>query len=286
VSADVLILVQARMGSTRCPGKVLMDLGGRPLLARMLERLERAREHSGVVVATTVDAADDPIVSVCDELGVPVFRGHPTDLLDRHFRAAVAYGAANIAKIPSDCPLIDPAVVDRVLARFAHGDCDYVSNLHPASYPDGNDVEVMSTAVLRTAWREARLPMEREHTTPFLWERPDRFRLANVLAESTAERPYRDRSMTHRWTLDYPEDYALIRRVFGELYPVNPAFGIDDILDLLDAQPEIAAINAGFAGVNWYRHHLDQLKTVDARHTRAVDTVRQASFPLGTRIAV
>lgn len=286
MSADVLILVQARTGSTRLPGKVLMDLGGRPLLARMLERLDRAREPSGVVVATTIDAADDPIASLCDELDVPVFRGHPTDLLDRHYRAAVAFGATNIAKIPSDCPLIDPAVVDRVLGRFAHGDCDYVSNLHPATYPDGNDVEVMSMEVLRTAWREARLPMEREHTTPFLWERPDRFRLANVLSGSTDGRPFRDCSMTHRWTLDYPEDYALIRRVFEELYPADPGFGITEICDLLDARPEIAAINAGYAGVNWYRHHLDQLKTVDARHTRAVDAVRQASFPLGSRIAV
>jgi spore coat polysaccharide biosynthesis protein SpsF len=122
---------------------------------------------------------------------------------------------------------------------------------------------------LGTAWREAELPMEREHTTPFIWERPERFRLANVLCEvDSAGAPVRDYSLSHRWTLDYPEDYEFIRRVFEELYPANPQFGLADILDLLETKPEIAAINAVYAGVNWYRDHLHELKTVDVRHTR------------------
>ena len=263
---DVLIVVQARVGSTRLPGKVLMDLGGKPLLARILERLERVRTPSRVVVATTTDRQDDSIVALCRGLGIEAFRGHPSDLLDRHYQAAVAFGAHRVAKIPSDCPLIDPEVVDRVLARFARGDCDYASNLHPASYPDGNDVEVIRTAALQAAWREAVLPMEREHTTPFLWERPERFRLANVLWDN--ETSLQDFSLTHRWTVDYPEDYEFVRCIFEELYPNNPAFGVSDILGLLEDRPEIAAINARYAGVNWYRHHLHELKTVDARHTR------------------
>jgi spore coat polysaccharide biosynthesis protein SpsF len=198
-----------------------------------------------------------------------VFRGHPTDLLDRHYLAGLVFGAEAVAKIPSDCPLIDPAVVDRVLARFAEGDCDYAGNLHPASFPDGNDVEAMSMAALGIAWREADKPMEREHTTPFLWERPERFRLANVLWETDLHGvPIRDYSMSHRWTLDYPEDYAFIRRVYEELYPAHPEFGLDDILDLLKARPEIRKINAAYAGVNWYRHHLHELRTVGAGQTR------------------
>jgi spore coat polysaccharide biosynthesis protein SpsF len=264
---SLIIVVQARAGSSRLPGKVLKDLCGKPLLERMLERLARIKIAARIVVATTPYAEDDPIDKLCSKLGVNVFRGHPTDLLDRHYQAALFFGGDIVAKIPSDCPLIDPAVVDRVLTRFAQGDCDYASNLHPASYPDGNDVEVMSLAALGKAWREARLAMEREHTTPFIWERPKRFRLANVSWQDDAAGRLRDYSMTHRWTIDYPEDYAFIRRVFEALYSENPAFGIDDILDLLAAQPEIAAINAKYAGVNWYRHHLHELRTVDARHT-------------------
>jgi len=229
----------------------------------MLERLTRVRTPATLVVATTTDPADRAIDNLCRDLGVPVFRGHPSDLLDRHYLAGLVHGADAVAKIPSDCPLIDPTVVDRVLERYLAGDCDYASNLHPASFPDGNDVEVMSMAALGQAWREAALPMEREHTTPFLWERPERFRLANVAWGGGL-----DYSMSHRWTLDYPEDYQFIRRVYEELYPTQPDFGMEDILGLLANKPEIAAINAEHLGVNWYRHHLHELKTVDARHTR------------------
>lgn len=263
MSGRLILAVQARLGSSRLPGKVLMEACGRPLLARMLERLARVATPAEIVVVTTTDAQDEPIVALCRDLNVAVFRGHPTDLLDRHYLAGRVHGAEHIAKIPSDCPLIDPAIVDRVLARYAEGDCDYASNLHPASYPDGNDVEVMSMAALGIAWREAVLSMEREHATPYLWERPERFRLANVAWESG-----RDESLTQRWTLDYPEDYQFIRKVYEELYPDNPGFGLGDILKLLARKPEIAAINAEYAGVNWYRHHLHELKTVDARHTR------------------
>ncbi|MCU0734069.1 MAG: glycosyltransferase family protein [Methylotetracoccus sp.] len=269
MKAPVLIVVQARLGSTRLPGKVLRDLGGKPMLLRMLERLYAVKSPATVVVATTTDPQDERIETLCRASGVEVFRGHPTDLLDRHYQAAVAFGAEAVAKIPSDCPLIDPAAVDNVLARFAQGDCDYASNLHPASWPDGNDVEVMRVTALQTAWREARLPMEREHTTPFIWERPERFRLANVAWGGEAPNGDRDCSMSHRWTVDYQEDYAAIRAIFEALHPRNPLFGVEDILRLLARKPEVAAINACHRGVNWYRHHLHQLRTVDARSTRS-----------------
>ena len=268
MNQSLIIVVQARTGSSRLPGKVLKDVCGKPLLERLLERLARVKATSRIVIATTLDAADDPIAELCHQLGIDVFRGHATDLLDRHYRAALAFGAEAIAKIPSDCPLIDPMVVDRVLARYAEGDCDYVGNLHPASFPDGNDVEVLGLVALGAAWREAGLAMEREHTTPFIWERPERFRLANVSWEADTEGRQSDYSMSHRWTIDYPEDYEFVRRVYEELYPQNPAFGMNDILGLLEARPEIAAINAQYAGVNWYRHHLHELRTVNARHTR------------------
>ena len=265
--AQILTVVQARMGSSRLPGKVLLPLAGAPLLVRMVERVRRARLAGTVVVATTTDAADDAVAACCAAHGLPCFRGDALDLLDRHYQAARHFGAEVVLKIPSDCPLIDPAVIDEVLGFYlAHADrYDFVSNLHPPTFPDGNDVEVMPLAALETAWREARRPLEREHTTPFFWENPGRFRLGNV-AWATGQ----DLSMSHRWTIDYPEDYAFIRAVYEALHPARPDFGLHDILHLLAGRPDITALNAHLAGVNWYRNHLDELKTVDASQTRKI----------------
>lgn len=264
-NGGIVTVIQARTGSTRLPNKVLRPVAGKPLLARMVERVLAAELAGTVVVATTNDAADDPIVRLCREEGFPCYRGDAADLLDRHYRAGKQYDAATVIKIPSDCPLIDPRIIDRVIAFFlAHPDeYDYVSNLHPASYPDGNDVEVMTMAALETAWREATRPLEREHTTPYLWENPDRFRIGNVYWESGL-----DYSMTHRWTIDYEEDYRFVSTVYEALYPTDRLFSLDDILDYLALHPEVEAINNRFAGVNWYRHHLDELKTVSSHHTR------------------
>ena len=175
----------------------------------MVERVRAARQLDEVVVATTTDAADGAIQALCDRRGWLCHAGHPTDLLDRHLAAARLHRADVVVKIPSDCPLIDPRIIDRVVRCFREADWhyDFVSNLHPASYPDGNDVEVMSFAALETAWHEARKPHEREHTTPFIWDQPQRFRLGNVRWETG-----RDLSMTHRLTVDYPEDLALVQR--------------------------------------------------------------------------
>src|SRR5262245_54902723 len=163
---NIVVVVQARSGSTRLPGKVLMPLANRPLLHRMLERVVAATSPSAVVVATTCDPADDAVVTTATEAGVRCFRGHPTDLLDRHYSAGLAFDADVVVKIPSDCPLIDPAVIDRVIGHYvAHAESvDFVSNLHPPSYPDGNDVEVMSLGALEAAWTEATQPHERQHT--------------------------------------------------------------------------------------------------------------------------
>jgi len=263
--SGVVTVVQARSGSTRLPGKVLLPLGDATVLERLLERVARSRLHGTLVVATTTAAADDPIATMCLIRDVHCYRGHPTDLLDRHFEAARALDAAHVVKIPSDCPLVDPAVVDRVIGAYLDGGgrYDYVSNLHPPTYPDGNDVEVFSFEALRVARRLARRPLDREHTTPFLWDTPGAFRLGNVVWEGG-----RDASLTHRVVLDYAEDYEVIRRVYEALQPRHPDFGVRDVTHFLDQHPAIRDLNARYRGVNWYRHHLGELRTVTASQTR------------------
>jgi len=262
---NIVIVCQTRVGSTRLPGKTMLPLAGRPLILRFMERVMRSRYATTCVVAATTDAADDILVTRCLEQGLHVFQGHPTDLLDRHYRTGVAYNADVVVKIPSDCPLIDPMIIDRVIKQFLDhkGDIDYLSNLHPGSYPDGNDVEVMSMHALEQAWTLATKPYEREHTTPWLWDGNPAIRTDNHVWESG-----RDLSMSHRWTVDYPEDYMFVRAVYDNLYHKDPQFGLEEILELVEGHQEIEALNGHLAGVNWYRDYVDELATIKPEQTR------------------
>ena len=260
------VIVQARLGSSRLPGKILKPVCGRSILVAQLERITAAETPFELVVATTTNPEDEAVVKETTRHGYRCFRGHPTDLLDRHYRAARPLEADAVVKIPSDCPLIDPAIIDEVLTFYArHADTyDFVSNLHPPTFPDGNDVEVMSWSALEAAFREATQPHEREHTTAFLWDQPNRFRIGNVVWSSG-----QDFSMTHRFTIDYEEDYRFIAAVYEALWrPEGRAFSLQDILRLLERRPDIMALNKKYAGVNWYRHHLNDLKTVSHQDTR------------------
>ena len=261
----IITIIQTRRGSSRLPDKVLMPLQGKPLFVRQAQRVQAATLSGKVIIATTTDKVDDEVAAACRQENLECFRGHPHDLLDRHYQTALQYGATTVIKIPSDCPLIDPVIIDEVIGFYlTHTEeYDFVSNLHPATWPDGNDVEIMTFPTLERAWREAERPMEREHTTPYIWERPELFRIGNVEMEGG-----KDYSMTHRFTIDYAEDYRFIREVFDQLYPSNSLFGVKDVLSLLEQRPDIYAINAAYAGVNWYRLHLDELKTVSAGQTK------------------
>lgn len=263
---NILIVCQARTGSTRLPGKVLLPLAGKPLIVRCMERIQRSHLATTSVVATTTDPVDDQLVATCLEAGLHVFQGHPTDLLDRHYRAGVAYNADIIVKVPSDCPLIDPMIIDLVIQRFLDlsGTVDYVSNLHPASFPDGNDVEVFSMLALEQAWHHARRDIDREHTTPWFWDNNSSIRTANYLWQDG-----RDLSTVARWTVDYPEDYMFVRAVYEHLYPTCPTFGLIEILELVHEHPEIEALNSHLAGTNWYSRYLQEsvvASTVESSH--------------------
>ncbi len=235
---DTVIIVQARMGSTRLPGKVLTPVLGRPLLDYQLERLRRCRGARTILVATTDRPGDDQLAAHCAALGVTVFRGSEDDVLGRYHGAAQAAGAELVVRVTADCPLIDPAVVDQVIRHWReHRDSlDYVSNVLRRTYPRGMDCEVFPTSVLTQAHREATAAADREHVTPYVYRRPERFRLANVAY-------HRDESR-HRWTVDTPEDLTLVERMLAALAPANPAFTLEDCLALIAAHPDWPALNA------------------------------------------
>lgn len=263
----IVTVIQARMGSSRLPGKVMLPLAGKPLILRMYERVSYSKFAGEIVIAATEDSSDNDLVKLCQQNKINVFRGHSLDLLDRHYKTAKKFNAEAVIKIPSDCPLIDPEIIDKVILYYISNreKFDFVSNLHPPSYPDGNDVEIMSFEALENAWLNAKKDFEREHTTPYIWENPDKFRIGNVLWETGL-----DFSMTHRFTIDYKEDYEFINKVYEELYDVNNRFGLKDILFLLENKPLIKKINEMYAGVNWYRNHLNELKTITSEQTKKI----------------
>lgn len=262
---NIVIIVQARMNSTRLPGKVMLPVLGKSMLIRQIERIRGSHHFTSVVVATTQETSDDLIAKLCYNEGIECFRGDEKDVLDRHYQAGLHYNADVIVKIPSDCPLIDPKIIDKVIKFYKDhsNEYDFVSNLHPATYPDGNDVEVIPMRVLEYTHKNAKKSYEREHTTPFIWDNPELFNIGNCAWELGY-----NFSMSHRWTLDYPEDYHFISEVYKKLYTNNPMFGLYDILSLVEDHPEIMEINSKYVGINWYRKHFHQLKTVDISQTR------------------
>ena len=230
-----LALIQARMGSSRFPGKVLEDLSGHPMLWQVVNRVRKARSLDKVVVATTAERIDDPIARFCEQEGIACFRGSEPDVLDRFYRAAKANAADVVVRITADCPLIDPAVIDKVVARYERGDCDYASNAMRYTYPDGLDTEVFSFVALERAWHEARKASEREHVTPYL--RTDAFRTANVESETPVS------PAQYRWTVDHPQDLQFVRKVY-EAFSANGDFGFREVFDLLKERPDLATIQA------------------------------------------
>ncbi len=235
----VLAILQARMSSTRLPGKVMKELAGAPMLARQLERVGRARRLDRIEVATSDGADDDAIARLCESLGVGCFRGALDDVLDRTYQAARRHVPAHVVRLTADCPLADWEVIDAAVQLHLEGGADYTSNGLERTYPHGLDVEVMTFEALEAAWREAELPGEREHVTRFIYDRPERFQLGRLTrAPSLA---------AQRWTVDYAEDYALVRAVYEALYPGKPNFTSADVLGFLAGHPEIAALNAGRA---------------------------------------
>ena len=232
-----VVIVQARVGSSRLPRKALLEIDDQPMIGHVLNRALAINGVDGVVLATTVDPADDELADFARERKIPCTRGSQADVLDRFRQTAAEHSAAVIMRVAGDCPLLDPHVSGLVLADYLRrGDVDYVSNVHPPMYPDGLDTEVFSRQALERAWCEAELQSDREHVTPYIWRNPGIFRLANVATEP---------SRAHlRWTVDERADLDFVRAVYARLYR-GSIFGMEAVLNLLAVEPDLARINAG-----------------------------------------
>lgn len=248
-----IAIIQARMGSTRLPGKVLKKVCGKTLLELQNERLQRVAGIDQIVIATTLAGDDDDIVQLCAEKGIDFFRGSENDVLDRYYQAACTWGCKakdTILRITADCPLIDPQVIASVLQLYDKAGADYASNADPPTFPDGLDVEVLSFAALTRAWQEAVLLSEREHVTPYIRKHPELFSRVNLENDTD----YSDL----RWTVDEPEDFALIKRIYEDLYYLKNDFLMGDILKLLEQKPEYKKINNSFRRNEGYRKSLQE----------------------------
>ncbi|MFN6933604.1 MAG: aminotransferase class III-fold pyridoxal phosphate-dependent enzyme [Tsuneonella sp.] len=279
----IVALLQARTSSSRLPGKVLADLHGAPMLLRQIERVRRARLIDRLIVATSDDASDDALAQLCADNGVACHRGSLDDVLDRMAGALDAAAAGEpvdyAVRLTGDCPLADPAVIDRVIAAAQASGADYATNaLHP-TYPDGLDVEVVSAAALRTAQREATRVPDREHVTPFINRQPGRFQAVHVDHATDLS--------ALRWTVDEPADLAFVRAVYDRLYPADPAFGMDAVLALIEREPGLAAGNGQFARNEGFAKSLAQeaMTTTANRYARSEELLARAeqTIPLGSQ---
>jgi spore coat polysaccharide biosynthesis protein SpsF len=221
-----LAILQARMSSSRLPGKVMAPVLGEPMIARQVERLRRAKRIDKLIVATSTDSTDDDLATFCLGIGLEVFRGDLNDVLGRFAAAAKRYPAVKaVVRLTADCPLADPGLIDRVVDHHHAAGADYTSNtLGSRTYPHGLDAEVVRPQALQDANDWARDPYEREHVTPYIYRRPEAYRLAGVARHESLAKL--------RWTVDLPDDLVFVRDVYARLYPFNPAFDSDAIAAL------------------------------------------------------
>ncbi len=239
MNSGVVAIIQARMGSTRFPKKVVLPLCGKPVLWHVVNRLFLAKRIESVVVATSIEPINDEIRDLCRKGSINCFSGSENDVLDRFYQAAKENKANHVLRITADCPLLEPKLIDRVIAEYFEKKYDYCSVATGAGvanevaikrYPDGLDAEVFSFRLLEEAWKEATDPLHREHVTPFLWKQPERYLVGKIVSPVDYSQ--------WRLTLDHPQDYDLICWIYEQLYPKSKSFDLAEIVTLLKAHPE------------------------------------------------
>lgn len=238
-----LVVLQARMSSSRLPGKVLEEVCGRSLLVHQVNRIKQSKYVDDILVATSVDQTDDILERHCIQNGIKVFRGNLEDVLDRYYKAILWYQkkhtVLNVIRLTADCPFVDSQLIDLVMLNHLIYKNDYTSNTLEYTFPDGLDVEVFTSKALRNMWENASLPSEREHVTLYIKNRPSEFIVQNIaIASSSCEE--------ERWTVDEPEDLEFTKSIYETLYPKNENFHMNEVMHLLDTHGSLREINASF----------------------------------------
>lgn len=253
MSVRTVAIIQARMGSSRLPGKVLLDIAGQPMLGRVVRRVRRAARLNDVLVATTTDGSDDPVAGFCDSMGIPYVRGSLYDVLDRYYQAACHTQADLIVRVTADCPVIDPLLIDDCIQTLLDGPFDFACNRLPPpwsrTYPIGLDTEVCTFAALERAWKEADAPHQREHVMPYFYEDVRLTRTSN-LEHGISPRGFKVALLhyvkdygAYRWTVDTAEDLEFIRQVYAR-FPDRDDFSWLEVLELVHREPRLMQINA------------------------------------------
>ncbi|WP_430790873.1 cytidylyltransferase domain-containing protein [Virgibacillus flavescens] len=234
----IVAIIQARMGSTRLPGKILKKVLDKPLLEYQIERVKRAKLVDEIVIATTTNESEQPIIDFCERHSISYYRGSEDDVLSRYYEAAKKINAEAIVRLTSDCPIIDPAVIDKIVMHYSNNypSYDYISNTINRTYPRGYDTEIMSFEALEHAYQHATSKSEKEHVTPYIYQNASVFTVDQALHE-------RDDS-NYRFTVDTHEDFRLIEKILTTLYPLKPAFEHEDIMELLQENKDWVQINA------------------------------------------
>jgi len=254
--STVVAIIQARMGSTRLPGKTMMNIVGKPMLWHIIQRVKEAKLVDRIVVATTTEEIDKQILQVAEELGVESYAGSEKDVLDRFYQAAKQFGANVIVRITADDPFKDPLIIDRAVGFFSKNkdSVDYVSNTIEPTFPEGLDIEVFSFNALEKAWKETKKTSEREHVTVYMWTHPGKFRLANIR--------HGGENLSHlHWTVDDEKDLEFAREVYSRLYRDDKVFLMKDVLNLLDTYPHLKKINASHVRFEGYIRSLKEDET-------------------------
>jgi spore coat polysaccharide biosynthesis protein SpsF (cytidylyltransferase family) len=246
-------IVQARMGSSRLPGKVMMKPDGKnPIVYHVIKQLQNCKLVDEIVIATTNLPEDDTLANFVKDMEISLFRGSSNDVLDRYYQCAKEFSFSDIVRITSDNPLIDPTIVDLVISKYLEGEFDYVTNSYPRTFPQGTETEVFSFRILEDVWKNAKKPSEREHVTPYIYNNPNKFKIFNV--------GYSENLSHLRWTVDQKNDFYLVENILKKIK--NRPVLMKDILELFEQQPNIKKINENYIMNEGYLKSLNDEKNL------------------------
>lgn len=274
----IAAVLQARVSSKRLPGKVIKPILGRPMISFQIERVKRSKRIEKLILATSEEGADDPIVGLGQLENIEVYRGSLNDVLDRFYKSVKEFSPAYVVRLTGDCPLVEPELIDSIIAHCIDGDFDYCTNALQPTFPDGLDVEVFRFSCLYEAWKEARLPSEREHVTLFMHSRPDRYKIGHYKQS--------DDMSKYRWTVDEPEDFELVKKIYEKLYPRDICFGMSDVIKLLEQNPELKTWNIRFERNEGMKKSIEADKEILAkRYKKSEELLERArrTIPLGSQ---